>query len=97
MSVFEFILGSLACYRVTVLFARDEGPFKVFKKLRGAPYIGLMTGCPFCVSIWLGVGLETAFYFSGVHDSVVVSACIALGFSAMSIILDKCFSADHQT
>lgn len=97
MTIFQFILASLACYRLTVLFSRDEGPLGVFKKLRGVPHVGHLTGCPFCISVWLGAFIEAAFYFSGYRDSLVVSACIVFAMSAISIALDRIFTSDHQT
>lgn len=97
MTVFQFILAALACYRLTVLFSRDAGPFKVFTKLRTLKHgIGPLFGCPFCVSIHLGLAIVIAFNLSGVKDSFVVSAAIVLALSAVSIILDRTWTSDHQ-
>lgn len=92
MTPFQFILASLCCYRLTVLFSRDE----VTKPLRKLPYVGHVIGCPFCVAIWLAAGIELAFIFSGVTDLFVVEAAIVFALAAVSLILDRCFSSDHQ-
>lgn len=93
MSAFQFCIASLCCYRLTVLFARDAGPREVMKKLRKG---NKLLSCPFCVSVWMGALLEFAFYLFGVRDLPVMCFCLALGMSAVSIILDRCFTADYQ-
>lgn len=97
MTGFQFILASLACYRLTVCFARDLGPWQVFKRLRAVPRLGLMLGCHFCVSVWIAAVIEAAFFFSGYRDAPVVIACSVLAMSATTIALDRIFTSDHQT
>lgn len=94
MTVFQFILAALACYRATVLIARDVGPWDVFKRLRKVARFTKLLSCPFCVSVWVATAIETAFYFSGIRDSLVVSVCIVLSFSAIAVILDRTFTSD---
>lgn len=94
MTGFQFLVASLACYRLTVLVARDLGPFKVFKKLR-ATKLGPFVGCPFCVSIWIASAIELAFYLSGITDPPVVIPCLVLSMSAITIAADRCFTSDH--
>lgn len=94
MSPFEFIILSLACYRLTVLVARDSGPFDVFKKARARVP---MLGCPFCVSVWIGIILQTTYAFTVKVDTLIVAACTALALSSVSIILDRCFTSDFKT
>lgn len=97
MTIWQFALASLACYRLTVLFSRDAGPFKVFSKLRALKGgVGPLFGCPYCISIHLALAIVIAFNLSGVKDSFVVSACIVLALSAVSIALDRIFTSDHQ-
>lgn len=94
MTVFQFILAALACYRLTVLIARDRGPWKMFERLRMLSPKWL--GCPFCVSVSIAMAIEAGFYFSGFRDSYVVIACIVMAISAVAIILDRCFTIDHK-
>lgn len=94
MTVFQFLLAGLACYRLTVLFSRDAGPFDVFKLLRKH---SKLVACPYCVSVWLGGFVEAAFYFSGIVDPWVVMLSIVLALSAVAIILDRIFTSDHLT
>lgn len=97
MTFFLWFMGALACYRITVLFVRDAGPKDIFKRLRKISHFSKLLSCPFCTSIWVGAVIETGYYFSGVRDLPVVCVCIALSFSAVSIMLDRTFSADYQT
>lgn len=95
MTAFQFILAALACYRLTVLIARDAGPFGVFRWLRSTRF--KVFSCPYCVSLWAGALIESCFYLSGVTDTPVIVACIILSLSAVAIMLDRLFSSDHQS
>lgn len=93
MSVFQFIIASLACYRLTVLLARDAGPWDVFKRLRK---VSQFLSCPFCVSIWVGANIEAWFIISGVFDTPAMTICLALGMSSIAIALDRILTSDYQ-
>lgn len=94
MTGFQFILASLACYRVTVFVTRDTGPFDVMKRVRRLqPHF---LGCPFCMSFWVAASIEALFYFSGINNSWIEIACIVFSMSAITIALDRTFTSDHQ-
>ena len=88
MTPFAFIILSLACYRLTVLFVHDTGPFDVFKRARARLK---MLGCVRCASVWIGAILATIYYFTVRQDAPIVAACVALALSSVAIILDRCF------
>lgn len=92
MSVFEFCILALACYRLTVLFARDIGPMEVFRRLRAARGIGSALSCPHCVSIWIGFALCTVYHFTISPSPLLIELCNALALSAVAIILDRVFT-----
>lgn len=96
VSVFQFVIAALACYRVSVLLVKDAGPWEVFKKARKLTRVSKLLNCMFCTSVWVGAMIEAALYSSGVKDLPIVCVCLALGMSAVTIILDRCFSADYQ-
>ncbi len=55
MSAFTFILISLACWRITHLFSKEDGPFDIIFILRrkaGAGFFGSLLDCFYCVSVW---------------------------------------------
>ena len=94
VSVFHFILMALACYRLSVLIARDSGPFAMFKRAREKV---AMLGCVYCVSVWIGAALEAIYLFTVKQDVPIVAACTALALSSSAIMLDRIFSIDHKT
>ena len=58
MSVFEFVLASLAVWRVAHLLSSEDGPFALLAKLRrrlGDGHWGNLMDCPKCLSIWLAI------------------------------------------
>lgn len=90
-----WFFSGFACYRMTVLIARDLGPFGVFKWLRSNKRLGGLASCPYCVSVYTGSLVSLGLWFSGILMPVVMWVILALSFSAISIILDRCFSSDY--
>lgn len=91
---FILILGGLATFRLTCLVSRDLGPYRVFARLR-ALSPGWF-GCPFCFSITAGALVTVALYFLGIETRLVINVLFVLAFSAISIILDRTWTADHN-
>jgi hypothetical protein len=63
-TIFQFVLFSLACWRITHLLSKEDGPFDIIYKLRkkaGAGFLGSLLDCFYCVSIW--VALPSFFLF----------------------------------
>lgn len=95
MSVFVFIIASLACYRLTVMVSRDAGPFDIFHNARKR--FPKWLGCPFCFSVTAAAIIQTGIYLiDGTSDPIFLSACIGLAMSAISIILDRIFTSDYK-
>ncbi len=97
MNACYFIIGALATWRITVLFARDAGPWDVFKRLRKITRLSKLLSCPFCVSVWAGALVCVIYKLSGVIETGLIWCLIALAMSAISIALDRTFTADYQT
>jgi hypothetical protein len=77
----RFIMCILTCYRITELIVLDDGPFDVFKKLResvgklaaiysSARGLGKLINCPFCVGVWISVGVIFLLMFPTVYGDV---------------------------
>ncbi len=51
-----FVLATLACFRLSVMFSKEAGPGRIFKKLRAQtpPKSALREGvsCALCESVW---------------------------------------------
>jgi hypothetical protein len=56
----RFTLSALAVYRVTLLVAREDGPWGVFRRLRSSlkeSAAGRLLGCVNCLSVWISLPL----------------------------------------
>lgn len=54
------VAGVLACWRVSHLVAREDGPFDVVLRARaraGTSVVGRLMDCPYCVSVWAAAPL----------------------------------------
>ena len=61
----RWILAALAAYRLAQLVALDEGPFRVFARLRSwagchpsdliRENLGELIHCPYCLGVWFGL------------------------------------------
>lgn len=58
MNVFEFVLATLAVWRVTHLLAAEDGPFNTIAWLRksaGPGFWGSLLDCFYCLSLWIAI------------------------------------------
>lgn len=54
----NFILATLALWRITHLIAKEDGPWDVIYRIRkasGAGFFGSLLDCFYCVSIWTAI------------------------------------------
>lgn len=86
----EFCIGALACYRLTVLLARDDGPFMVFHKLRGN---SKLLKCPRCASVYCGAFVTFCIWLAGMKQDWPIYPLLTLAFSGVAIALDRTFTS----
>lgn len=58
MGPFYFIIISMAVWRLTHLFSKEDGPFDIIfeiKKKAGIGFFGKMLDCFYCLSIWIAL------------------------------------------
>jgi len=56
----KFTLSALVVYRVTFLIAREDGPWGLLRRLRGAfkdSVAGRLVSCLSCLSVWIALPL----------------------------------------
>lgn len=94
MTTLQFIIAGLATYRATILITKDLGPWRIFEHLRKLSPRWL--GCPFCFSITVGALVSFTLFCARVETSPVICVLSVFAFSAISIILDRCFTFDHS-
>lgn len=91
----QFWIAGLAAYRITVLIARDLGPFGIFKWLRARKRLGGLASCPYCVSVYTGCFTAISLWGSDVVMPIPLWILLALALSSVAIILDRTFSSDY--
>ncbi len=92
VTIFHFIILSLAVYRITVLISRDAGPWNVFTRLR---IKSKLAKCPYCSSVWVSAFVNVAYYYSCEQSPIPVLLGLIFAMSAISIAMDRVFTADH--
>lgn len=92
MTVFQFTVGALATWRLTILVSRDLGPGRVFQKLRKLSPTWL--GCVFCFSITAALLVCGVLFLSGIQEKLGIWILAVLSFSAITIALHRAFTSD---
>lgn len=103
MTWFHLALGSLACFRLSVLFSQDTGPAHVFSKLRSALKKEAKTNatlrksdvhrgidCLRCSSIWMALPIA-AYVVSGWRSVWVDGLLWLLALSGAAILWSRAF------
>lgn len=94
-SPFLFILHALATYRLALMFSKESGPGRVFRKLRNAPpprsswREGL--SCIFCESVWFALASTLSLCFMG-KVSWEMWWLWWLAGSAVAVVLNQVFT-----
>jgi hypothetical protein len=81
---FRFLLAALATWRLAFLLAREDGPGRVFARLRvrlGRGFFGQLFGCVKCVGLWVSVPF--AFFVGGDWVEVAVTWLALAGAAAL--------------
>jgi hypothetical protein len=89
MNPLNFILYSLATWRISSLLVCEDGPADVFKRLRAAvcrsPFFSGLLSCVWCCSVWVGM----AFALLGLDAPMVVRIAAGLSFSAAAVMIQR--------
>lgn len=100
-SVVSLLILVLACWRLTSLLVKEDGPFEMFAKFRrliGIRHIeGSLTpygtnvfaeslSCVWCCSVWVGVALAVAYI---IDPESTILASLPFALSAGAIIVER--------
>lgn len=83
----EFIVATLATWRIAALFTREDGPYAIFSRLRGDATVRgprRVLQCLYCTSVWVAAPLA-----GFVAPWSVRSIVIWLGLSGGACLLDR--------
>jgi hypothetical protein len=87
MNALKIILAALAVWRLTHLFHTEDGPFRVFNRLRGLMRklgLGELVDCFYCLSLWTAAPFAL---WPGV--GWVERAVLWLALSAAAILINR--------
>jgi hypothetical protein len=90
---FEFLIITLAIWRITHLLQAEDGPWDIIFKLRkamGNSMWGSLMDCFYCLSIWISLPFGLFFGTSWLQRFILWFA-----FSGASILLQKITSRDN--
>jgi hypothetical protein len=80
---FRFVLAVLAVWRLTHLLAKEDGPWRMFSRLRGS-FLGPLLSCFYCLSVWVAAAFV---WFTG--GTRLERAVTWLALSGAAILLEK--------
>lgn len=91
LSPFELLVLALAACRGTQLILHDRifEPFRQLVKRLGE-YPAYLVGCPWCVSVWVGIGLVLGITWDS-SSTIVTWLAVALALSLLAVAIDRLF------
>src|SRR5271168_3796433 len=91
MSVLKIILSALAFWRLTNLVNAEDGPFRVFDRLRGwlrRVMLGELVDCFYCLSLWMAAPFAV-WLGAGWVDSAVLWLALSAGAILINRFVDR--------
>jgi len=100
-SVVSMLVLVLACWRLTSLMVKEDGPFGMFAKLRHLIGVRQVEGsttpygtnvfaeglsCVWCCSVWVGAALTIAY---AIDPGLTILASLPFALSAGAIIVER--------
>jgi hypothetical protein len=93
---FHFLVAAFATYRISLLFSKEQGPARIFDKLRKAPPKRSATAewlsCIFCFSMTGSAFVCGLLYWSGLRQGPADWFITWCALSAVTILLNQKFT-----
>lgn len=94
MGVTDFLLFSIAVFRITAIIVYEDGPFSVFSSFRDRVatytnplFVTVSQGvrCVWCTSVWVAAGLLLLYHF---YEQAAFAVALVMALSAVGSLLD---------
>lgn len=96
----DFIILSLAIWRISNLLIEESGPYAILELFRyqlGIRYneqnvtyatneLAELFTCHFCLSVWLGIFVAISYYF---YPTLTYWLCLPFALSALALVVNK--------
>jgi len=85
---FRFFLAALATWRLSFLLVREDGPWRIFARVRqslGSGFFAELFGCVKCLGIWISI----PFAFFVKHGNWIELVVIWLALSGVTALIDE--------
>lgn len=92
----------LACFRITFLLVVEDGPYRIFDRLREfagvyqlppKPLAGQILECPYCTSLW--VAFACCLFF-GYNEAITVYVLLPFAVSGGAIMVVTYVNSDRD-
>lgn len=97
------LLSGLACYRITRILTKEEGPLRIFESVRlflgqsvennFTRSIAILSICPYCLGVW--IALPLALLINVPDVSIVISIFAISGIQALLQRIDDYLSEEE--
>jgi hypothetical protein len=87
----EFLISTLAIWRLSYLFSHEDGPFDVvikFRKLLGHGFFGSLLDCFYCLSLWISIPFAVLLTNEWL-DGIIIWLALSGGACILFKISDK--------
>lgn len=90
------VIGALAAYRISLMFAKESGPAFIFRKLRRLPPPKSATkeglACQWCLSVYSSAFVCALFLIGGLRLQPALWIAFWLAVSAGAIAMNQAFT-----
>jgi hypothetical protein len=94
MIYFQFVLATLAVWRITHMLGKEDGPFNIIflmRKKAGAGFFGSLLDCFYCLSIW--IALPVGIWLGTTWTEKIL---IWLALSGAACLLEQATTKNNQ-
>lgn len=92
MNPLDLAVLSIASWRLAYMATRENGPWRVFARLRTLTTIGGLLECVYCASVWTAAGMLLLWTIGGLAQVFVM----VLALSGVGLMLASWTGAGYE-